>query len=88
MKPEDHASTARRQFVGSMTTGLAAAFVYPVFAQQGQQGQQGQQESPPGSLQGPSQSRKQDPRTQYPIPPFPPTKTGAPRPCEQDDTAA
>ena len=73
MKPEDDAITARRQFVGGMTTGLAAAFVYPVFAQQGQQ------ESRSGSLQRQlGQSRKQDPRMQYPIPPFPPQKQEPP----------
>ncbi|SHL54904.1 hypothetical protein SAMN05216428_103176 [Nitrosospira sp. Nsp11] len=58
MKPEDDASASRRQFVGGMTAGLATAFVSPAFGQQ-------------GSLQGPSQSRKQDPTTQYPAPPSP-----------------
>jgi NAD(P)-dependent dehydrogenase (short-subunit alcohol dehydrogenase family) len=64
MKPEDDASTSRRQFVGGMTAGLATAFVSPAFGQQGQQ----------GALQGRSQSGKQDPTTQYPVPPFPPQK--------------
>ena len=73
MEPEDDANGSRRQFVGSITAGLAAAFVSPAF------GQQGQQESgPAASLQGPSQSSKQDPRTQYPIPPFPPQKQEPP----------
>ena len=67
MKPEDDASASRRQFVGGMTAGLAAAFVSPAF---------GQHESgPAGSLQGPG---KQDPTTQYPRPPFPPQKQEPP----------
>ncbi|SOD40285.1 SDR family oxidoreductase [Nitrosovibrio sp. Nv4] len=67
MKPEDDASASRRQFVGGMTAGLAAAFVSPAF---------GQQESgPAGSLQGPG---KQDPTTQYPRAPFPPQKQEPP----------
>ena len=73
MKPEDDASVSRRQFVGGVTAGLAAAFVPPALGQQGQQ-----ESSLAGSLQGPSQSRKQDPRTQYPIPPFPPQKQEPP----------
>ena len=68
MKPEDNASASRRQFVGGMTAGLAAAFVPPAFGQQGQQ----------GSLQGRSQSDKKDPTTQYPRPPFPPQKQEPP----------
>ena len=73
MKPEDDTSASRRQFVGGMTAGLGAAFVSPAF------GQQGQQECrPAASLQGPSQSSKQDPTTQYPIPPFPPQKQEPP----------
>jgi NAD(P)-dependent dehydrogenase (short-subunit alcohol dehydrogenase family) len=72
MKLEDDASVSRRQFVGGMTAGLAAAFVSPAFGQQGQQGQ------PAGAAKGHSQSVKQDPRTQYPIPPFPPQKQEPP----------
>ncbi len=37
MEPEDDANGSRRQFVGSITAGLAAAFVSPAFGQQGQQ---------------------------------------------------
>jgi NAD(P)-dependent dehydrogenase (short-subunit alcohol dehydrogenase family) len=73
MKPEDDASASRRQFVGGMTAGLAAALVPPALGQQGQQ-----QSRPAGSLQGLSQSRKQDPTTQYPRPPFPPQKQEPP----------
>jgi hypothetical protein len=73
MNTEEDASASRRQFVGGMTAGLAAAFVSPAL------GQQGQQESrPAGSLQGPSRPGKQDPTTQYPIPPFPPQKQEPP----------
>jgi hypothetical protein len=68
MKPEDDASASRRQFVGGMTAGLATAFVSPAFGQQGQQ----------GSPQGLTQSRKQDPTTQYPAPPFPQQKQEPP----------
>jgi NAD(P)-dependent dehydrogenase (short-subunit alcohol dehydrogenase family) len=73
MKPEDDASVSRRQFVGGITAGLAAAFVSPAFAQQGQQ-----ENGAAGSRKGLSQSVKQDPRTQYPIPPFPPQKQEPP----------
>ena len=73
MKPEDDASLSRRQFVGGMTAGLAAALVPPALGQQGQQ-----QSGPPGSLQGRNQFSKQDPTTQYPAPPFPPQKQEPP----------
>jgi NAD(P)-dependent dehydrogenase (short-subunit alcohol dehydrogenase family) len=73
MKREDDASTSRRQFVGGMTAGLAAAFVSPAFGQQGQQ-----KNGFAGPLQGPSQSIKQDPAKQYPAPPFPPQKQEPP----------
>ena len=35
MKTEDDAMSSRRQFVGGMTAGLAAALASPAFAQQG-----------------------------------------------------
>jgi NAD(P)-dependent dehydrogenase (short-subunit alcohol dehydrogenase family) len=73
MKPEDDVVASRREFVGGMTAGLAAAFVSPALGQQGQQEIGGT-----SSLQGPRQSRKQDPTTQYPIPPFPPQKQEPP----------
>ena len=62
MKLKNDAVVSRRQFVNGMTAGLAVAFVSPAaLGQQGRpQGQPGQQASGPvGSLQGPSQSRKQ-----------------------------
>ncbi|MGH8685804.1 MAG: SDR family oxidoreductase [Nitrosospira sp.] len=73
MKLKNDAIASRRQFVGGMTAGLAAAFVSPAF------GQQAQQESvSAGSLQRPSRPVKQDPRTQYPAPPFPDQKQEPP----------
>jgi NAD(P)-dependent dehydrogenase (short-subunit alcohol dehydrogenase family) len=78
MEPEDDASVSRCQFVGGVTAGLAAAFVPPAFGQQEQQGQQGRPRQPGDSLRGPAQSIKQDPRTQYPIPPFPPQRQEPP----------
>jgi hypothetical protein len=73
MKLKNDAIASRRQFVGGMTAGLAAAFVPPTLGQQGQQ-----ERGPAGSLQGPSQSRKKDPTTQYPSTPFPPQKQPPP----------
>ena len=73
MKPEDDASASRRQFVGGMAAGLATAFVSPALGRQGQQ-----ENRPADSPHGPSQSLKQDPTTQYPIPPFPPQKQEPP----------
>src|SRR6478609_9056095 len=61
------------QFVGGMTAGLAAAFAAPARGRQGQQ-----QSHPAGSRQGPGQSVKRDPRTQYPATPFPPQKQEPP----------
>jgi NAD(P)-dependent dehydrogenase (short-subunit alcohol dehydrogenase family) len=73
MKLKNDSIASRRQFVGGMTAGLAAAFVSPAF------GQQGQKESArAGSRQGPSRPVKQDPRTQYPAPPFPDQKQEPP----------
>jgi NAD(P)-dependent dehydrogenase (short-subunit alcohol dehydrogenase family) len=72
MESEDAAGVSRRQFVGGMTTGLAVAFVSPAWGQQGQQGQRA------GPVKGLGQSVKQDPRTQYPIPPFPAQKQEPP----------
>ena len=73
MKLKNDPLASRRQFVGGMTTGLAAAFVPPALGQQGQQ-----QSHPAGSRQGPGQSVKRDPRTQYPATPFPPQKQEPP----------
>jgi hypothetical protein len=70
----DDAIASRRKFVGGMTAaGLAAAFVPPALAQQGQQKNQIL-----GSPQGPNLPGKQDPATQYAVPPFPPQKQAPP----------
>lgn len=55
---------ARRQVVGGLVTGAAAAATAPVFAQQSQ-GQGG------SAVEGGIAAPKQDPATQYPQPPFP-----------------
>ena len=83
MKSKNDASTSRREFVGGVTAGLAAALVPPALAQQGQQ-----QSGAAGLPQGPGQSVKRDPTKQYPAPPFPRSETGAARPCKQDGAAA
>ncbi|MDQ3187187.1 MAG: SDR family oxidoreductase [Pseudomonadota bacterium] len=70
MKLKNDAVASRRQFVGGMTAGLAAAFASPVFAQQ--------ETAPAGSLRRPRQSGKQDPTTQYPVPPFRPQQQEPP----------
>ena len=73
MKSKNDASTSRREFVGGVTAGLAAALVPPALAQQGQQ-----QSGAAGLPQGPGQSVKRDPTKQYPAPPFPAQKQEPP----------
>src|SRR5687768_13871790 len=83
MKTEDDAMSSRRQFVGGMTAGLAAALASPAFAQQGN-GPAAAAASGGARREGgstPKQSgqlNKQDPTTQYPRPPFPPQRQDPP----------
>jgi hypothetical protein len=80
MKTENDAMASRRQFVGGVTAGLAAALTGPAFAQQGagsappaaSVGSRGNSPRPAG------QSIKQDPTTQYRRPPFPPQQQDPP----------
>jgi NAD(P)-dependent dehydrogenase (short-subunit alcohol dehydrogenase family) len=86
MKTEDDAIASRRQFVGGVTAGLAAALTSPAFARQDGGPASTGATAPSGGAQRdtgrlPKQSRqssKQDPTTQYRRPPFPPQRQDPP----------
>jgi NAD(P)-dependent dehydrogenase (short-subunit alcohol dehydrogenase family) len=83
MKTEDDAIASRRQFVGGVTAGLAAALTSPAFARQdGGPAATAASGSAPRDTAGPQkqlrQSSKQDPTTQYRRPPFPPQRQDPP----------
>lgn len=69
MKSKDDTTTSRRQFVGGITAGLAAALTAPPLAPQGILSD---------SSRGTRRSSKQDPTAQYPQPPFPPQQQEPP----------
>ncbi|HEV7929337.1 MAG TPA: SDR family oxidoreductase [Nitrosospira sp.] len=81
MKTEDDAIASRRQFVGGVTAGLAAALTGPAFAQQGAVPAAAPAASVGSRRESPrpaGQSVKQDPTTQYRRPPFPPQQQDPP----------
>jgi NAD(P)-dependent dehydrogenase (short-subunit alcohol dehydrogenase family) len=69
MKTGDDDMTSRRQFVGGVTAGLAAALTAPAFAQGG--AATASSIGSQGDARPAGQSGKQDPTTQYQRPPFP-----------------
>ncbi|HTJ54186.1 MAG TPA: NAD(P)-dependent oxidoreductase, partial [Nitrosospira sp.] len=69
MKPKTVPDASRRQFVGEVTAGLAV-LATPALAQRGA--------VPADPRRVPGQSSKQDPRKQYPRPPFPPQRQDPP----------
>lgn len=66
MNPDRPHDPTRRKFVGGLATGVAAAVAAPAFAQQN-----GGQASAQGSPADSPLTQKQDPREQFPKPPFP-----------------
>ncbi|WP_346795474.1 SDR family oxidoreductase [Halomonas sp. Bachu 37] len=75
MKPSNTFDPSRRQVVGGLASGVAAAVAAPAFAQQSSsQGSSSQSSSGQGAAAGGgdgSLMQKQDPTSQYPAPPFP-----------------
>ncbi len=69
MKPKPVADASRRQFVGEVTAGLAV-LATPALAQQ--------EAVSAEPRRVPGQASKQNPRTQYPRPPFPPQRQEPP----------
>jgi NAD(P)-dependent dehydrogenase (short-subunit alcohol dehydrogenase family) len=92
MKTEDDAIASRRQFVGGVTAGLAAALTSPAFARQDggpastaptaatatSGGVQRDTGRLPKQSRQSGQSSKEDPTTQYRRPPFPPQRQDPP----------
>jgi NAD(P)-dependent dehydrogenase (short-subunit alcohol dehydrogenase family) len=69
VKSKDNSNTSRRRFVSGVTAGLAAVLAAPALAQE---------RGEAGPTQPPRHSSLEDPRTQYPRPPFPPQKQEPP----------
>lgn len=70
MKPINAFDPSRRQVVGGLATGMAAAIAAPAFAQPSTSQPAASNGAAGASAKGGSMPHKQDPTSQYPAPPF------------------
>lgn len=70
MKPINAFDPSRRQVVGGLATGMAAAIAAPAFAQPSTSQPAASNGASGASAKGGSMPHKQDPTSQYPAPPF------------------